>query len=103
MSAEHGAGHLSGIEQTRSIRTGDGAQKHALGYAGNEVANGIGSVRVGQVQTIGLLGVDAGQDRAFAVGARLLVGAIPGRAAAGDGRVGAGGQIPGGFEHETLR
>ena len=90
LGAKGDAGQLGGIEETRTVRAGDGAQQNALRDTGDEVAYGIGAVESGETLTVGPGCVHRGEDFAFALGAGLLEGVIPGGAAAGDGGVGVG-------------
>jgi hypothetical protein len=55
--AEAGVGDLSGVDETSAVRTGDGAEKHALRDTGDEVAHNLDAIEGGQVQAEGLPGV----------------------------------------------
>jgi len=91
--AEAGVGDLSGVEETSAVGTGDGSKKHALRNTGDEIAHGLDAVEGRQVLAVDLPGVHRGEELAFALGAGLLEGVIPGGAAASDGGVGVGGGV----------
>ena len=49
-------GYLGGVEQTSGIGTRDGAGKHSVGDAGDEVADAVGSGERRNGQGVGQLG-----------------------------------------------
>jgi len=90
LGAKRSGGHLGGIEETRTVWTSDGAQQNALRDTRDEVAYGFRTVESGEIVTVCPGCVHRGEDFAFALGAGLLEGMIPGGSAAGDGGVGVG-------------
>ena len=60
-------GYLGGVEQTRGIGTGDGAEEHSVGDAGDEVADAIASDERRDGQGVGKLACFERELGAFAL------------------------------------
>ena len=87
LTIDGGEGHLCGVEEFAPGRIKDCVNEHAVGGAGDEVADVLVAGKRGHGLAVGFIGVDVCIWQDLAIDCLRFQGASPGIGAAGNGRV----------------
>ncbi len=90
LTPKSAVGDLGGVEKPGAVRAADGADEHAMGGAGDKVADVAGAGKRGHGFAVGLFGFDGG-NRLTLASRGLLESERPSFTTAGNGEVFSGG------------